>query len=178
MFGGGTGDLVNGFDGSVELLLLGVGRRGALFSAELVSEGDRHHGDERNSCKESDRKDVLLFTVPGSIFGFTVTSCDEDFLGIRNVGMVAFGAARGFVIVPGDGLVNLAARRGGEVTDVLFTLPPDEVGRLRFCEGSLPAMALAFCEDPAANEDGGVAVAADPTVGAPVDETEVDKGGS
>ena len=128
--------------------------------------------------RESDRKDVLLVTVPGSIFGFAVTSCDEDFLGIRNGGTMAFGAISGFVVVPGDGLVNLAARRGGEVTGVLFTFPPDEVGRLRFCEGSLPAMAFAFCEDPTADDDEGVAVTADPAVGAPVDEADVDAGGS
>jgi hypothetical protein len=73
--------------------------------------------------------------VPGSVFGFTATSCVEDFLGMR-YDIMAFVGANGLLVVAVDGLVNLAANSGGEVTGVLLRLTPGGPGRVRFFSAS------------------------------------------
>ena len=70
-------------------------------------------------------KNVLLFVaavVPGSIFGFVVTSCDDDFLGIRNNAATEDEDANGLFGVADDGLVNFDASIGGDVTCCLLVL--------------------------------------------------------
>jgi hypothetical protein len=82
--------------------------------------------------------------VPGSIFGLTVTSCDDDFLGIRNNEVTEVGGANGLLFVPVDGLVSLAARIGGDVTCCLFVFAPDGIERARCFNASLSADGILF----------------------------------
>ena len=139
MFGGAGEGLVIGFDRSVGLLGPGVGRRGALLRIGLAS-----RKSPSNVIKINNQIHLLLLTVPGSIFGLNVTSCEEDFLGIRNAGVMVFGAGKAFAVVPVDGLVSLAASRGGDVTDVLFAFVPDGTDRVRFFDVSLIVVGIAF----------------------------------
>jgi hypothetical protein len=88
--------------------------------------------------------------VPGSVFGFVVTSWDDVFFGIRNdeVILVVGGGANGLFVIPADGLVSLAARRGGDVTCGLFVFAPDGIERARcfstsLTEGGIPVGAVA-----------------------------------
>lgn len=76
---------------------------------------------------------ILLMTGLGSALGFAATSCVEDFRGMR-YDMMTFAGANGLLVVLVDGLVNLAASSGGEVTGVLLGLAPGGPGRARcFC---------------------------------------------
>ena len=86
---------------------------------------------------------ILLLVVPGSIFGFVVTSCDDDFLGIRNNEFTE-GGATGLFVVPVDGLVSFEARRGGDVTCCLFVLAPDGIERARCLSASLSEFGMLF----------------------------------
>jgi hypothetical protein len=89
---------------------------------------------------------ILLLIVLGSDFGFAVTSCDEDFLGIRNEGASVFGgASRLLFAVAVDGLVSLAASNGGDVIDVLFALAPAGTERGRLLTGSLTDIGIVPC---------------------------------
>lgn len=82
--------------------------------------------------------------VPGSVFGLGVTSCDDDFLGIRNDDVTEFVGANGLFVVPIDGLVSLAARIGGDVTCCLFVFTPDGIERARCFNASLSADGILF----------------------------------
>jgi len=83
--------------------------------------------------------------VPGSVFGFVVTSCDDDFLGIRNNEVTEVGGGgNGLLFVPVDGLVSLAARIGGDVTFCLFVFGPDGIERARCFNASLSADGILF----------------------------------
>jgi len=85
--------------------------------------------------------------VPGSIFGFVVTSWDDDFLGIRNNEFTE-GCGIGLFAVPVDGLVSLEARRGGDVTDCLFVFAPDGIERARCLSASLSEELILFDDGP------------------------------
>lgn len=82
--------------------------------------------------------------VPGSVFGFVVTSCDDDFLGIRNDEVREVGGGNRLLFVPVDGLVSLAARIGGDVTFCLFVFGPDGIERARCFNASLSADGILF----------------------------------
>src|SRR5690242_14417884 len=89
---------------------------------------------------------ILLLVVLVSVFGFVVTSCDDDFLGIRNneVTAVGGGGANGLFVVPVDGLVSFAARIGGDVTCCLFVFAAVGVERARCFNASLIADGILF----------------------------------
>lgn len=74
---------------------------------------------------------LFIGTVPGSVFGFVVMSCDDDFFGIRNNALTGLACANGLVDVLVDGLVSLAARVGGDVTCDLGVFAPDGNARTR-----------------------------------------------
>ncbi len=77
---------------------------------------------------------VLLVVVPGSIFGFAVTSCDDDFLGIRNNPATDDEDANGLfaaAAAAADGLVNFDASIGGDVTCCLLVFAPVGIERAR-----------------------------------------------
>ena len=90
-----------------------------------------------------------MVTLTGSIFGLVATSWEEDFLGMRNEGVIAFGGANGLLTVAVDGLVSFAASRGGDATCGLFGLAPDGIERVRcfraslIDDGMLPAVGAA-----------------------------------
>jgi len=87
---------------------------------------------------------ILLLVVPGSIFGLVVTSCDDDFLGIRNNDVTEVGGANGLLFVPVDGLVSFAASIGGDVTFCLFVFAPDGIERARCFNASLSEVGILF----------------------------------
>jgi hypothetical protein len=76
-------------------------------------------------------------TGDGSLLIFAVTSCADDFLGMRNDGLIEVVVANGLFAVASVGLVSFAAKRGGEVTGVLFVLLVVTAGRGRFFNASL-----------------------------------------
>ncbi len=80
---------------------------------------------------------LLLVGVVGSVFGFVVTSCDDDFLGIRNNEVTEVAGANGLFAVVVDGLVSLAARSGGDATCCLFVFAPVGIERARCLRASL-----------------------------------------
>jgi hypothetical protein len=90
---------------------------------------------------------VVMLT--DSAFGLVATSCEEDFLGMRNEGVIVFGGASELLAVAVDGLVSFAASRGGDATCGLFGLAPDGIDRVRcfraslIDDGMLPAVGAA-----------------------------------
>lgn len=78
--------------------------------------------------------------MTGSVLGLTLTSCEEDFLGIRNKEVTdGEDVANGLAVVAVDGLVNLAAKIGGDVTLCLPGLAPIGNERARFFNASFTA---------------------------------------
>jgi hypothetical protein len=100
--------------------------------------------------------------IPGSVFGLVATSCDDDFLGIRNNEVTEVAGANGLLVVPVDGLVSLAARSGGDVTFCLFVFAPDGIERARCFSASLSPGVILF--------DVGATVAVVVPVGVGVDD--------
>ena len=88
----------------------------------------------------ADMKYALVFGTVGSVFGLVATSCEDDFLGIRN-NEVTEGedVANGLAVGPADGLVNFAANIGGDVTCCLLVLTPIGSERVRFFNASFNA---------------------------------------
>ena len=82
-------------------------------------------------------RNLLGVTLTGSVLGLAATSWEEDFLGMRNEGVIAFGGANGLVAVAMDGLVSFAASRGGDATCGLLGLAPDGIERVRCFKASL-----------------------------------------
>lgn len=80
-------------------------------------------------------------TAPGSVFGLTVTSCDEDFLGIRNSGAAA-GVGTELFRAPVVGLVSFDASMGGDVTCGLAAGAPVGIERARFFSTSFTVGAM------------------------------------
>jgi hypothetical protein len=91
----------------------------------------------------------LLFVVPGSVFGFVVTSCDDDFLGIRNNPATEGEGANGLFVVPADGLVNFDASIGGDVICCLLVFAPIGIERARCFNASRSEFCTLFdvCDD-------------------------------
>ena len=78
--------------------------------------------------------------MAGSVLGLVVTSCEDDFLGIRNKEVTGGeDVANGLVIGAVDGLVNFAAKIGGDVTLCLPVFAPIGNERARFFNASFTA---------------------------------------
>jgi len=73
-----------------------------------------------------------------------VTSCDDDFLGIRNNPATEGEGANGLFVAPVDGLVNFAASIGGDVTCGLLVFAPDGIERVRCFNASLNEFGILF----------------------------------
>ena len=151
----------------VRNILPGVGNNGVFDRPGLESEKRM-----RACCSllfQTKKNHILLLIVPGSVLGFAVTSCDDDFLGIRNCGggggaagvvaaAAAVAAAIGLLIVAADGLVSLEARSGGDATCGLFIFAPEGVERARcfstsFTEGEIVFDAPAVGVDAVADDE-------------------------
>jgi hypothetical protein len=93
--------LIDNFDLDSDRLLLlpgacikgGFGKTGFGSRRKMIYE-IFFYGKKQNN--------ILIFGILGSVFGFAVTSCDDDFLGIRNNEVTEVGGANGLLVVPVD----------------------------------------------------------------------------
>lgn len=86
------------------------------------------------------RRHVLVLGMTGSVLGLVVTSCEDDFLGIRNKEVTeGEDVANGLAVGAADGLVNFAAKVGGDVTLCLPVFAPIGNERARFFSASFTA---------------------------------------